>query len=536
VTRVVRSVRLQADLSPSGYSRALRPDANAYNVGITLNNQVDVGTTGVQREHPVRWRRIFAAAALALGSVTLDIGPASASKALSRLSPVRNVVSARAFASQNPASPAPMAIGSRIAGTFADATGHSAQSHLVHAANSRVWWLFTLTSAADSRGGSNHVVKAYRSSGSNLATATWTPAADSPRVPASASVNCGSCYMGGGRALGVAYINNAPTDAVHAEIAMASDGLNGLTGHIRATVTATSITWESWNYHDEPAATWTLPRAVTLGVSSGKYVHSAGPILQQEVDANARRSTVPDTGRTWISGFSGVSVIDNSMINASNALAFAPLANDVMLAVFDNGGGLSTCYNCGQTGVPEPGLTNLGYKKSNADGSWPGVRVASQGPGDGQVFATSATIDQNDWAVVAVNAAAIYAFRRNAAGTGLDAASYAPAANRWSAFAAPPRFGAGQSFKSGAGVFGAAAGSSIWLFIVSDDVANSILYTTYQGTSWAAWATVPGTGEGQHSRRYISGFPVAGDNRIGLIWTEGASPYDVVTTSIAVRP
>ena len=48
------------------------------------------------------------------------------------------------------------------------------------AANAGVWWLFTLTSAADSAGGSNHIVKAYRSSGADLTTAVWTAAADSP--------------------------------------------------------------------------------------------------------------------------------------------------------------------------------------------------------------------------------------------------------------------------------------------------------------------------------------------------------------------
>src|SRR4051812_12591058 len=81
---------------------------------------------------------------------------------------------------EHPIIAAPTAVGVQIAGTFADASGHSAQSHLVYAANAGVWWLFTLTSAADSIGGSNHIVKAYRSSTSDLATATWIAAGDSP--------------------------------------------------------------------------------------------------------------------------------------------------------------------------------------------------------------------------------------------------------------------------------------------------------------------------------------------------------------------
>src|SRR4051812_21970060 len=423
-------------------------------------------------------------------------------------------------------------IGSQAAGTFADATGHSAQSHLVYAVNAGVWWLFTLTSAADSRGGAAHNIKAYRSSGADLATATWTAAVDSPGAAASASVNCGSCSMSGGRALSIAYVDNAPADVIHAEVAMAFDGQNGLTGHIRATVTATSIVWESWNYHDEPAATWTVPRATALGVSSGKYIHSGGPILQQEVDANARVSARPDTGSAWTSGFSPVSVIDNSMIHQNNAMGFAPLPADAMLAVYDDGGGTSTCYNCGQVGLPEPQLSNLRYKRSNADGSWPGAVVGSQGGGDGPVFATTAAIDQNDWALVAAAPSAVYAFRRNAAGTGVDAALYAAASNSWAVFAAPPAFAAGQSAKSGAGLFGAAAGSKIAIFVVSTDAANSILYSTWDETTWSPWAVVPGTGSGQHSRQFISGYPTSRANQIGLVWTEGTTQYDIFMTAL----
>ena len=443
----------------------------------------------------------------------------------------------RVVTAQAPPPSQPIKIGNQIAGTFADATGHSGQSHLVYAANAGVWWLFTLTSTADSPGGSNHIVKAYRSSGADLATAVWTAALDSP----GASASGGGAYlpngsMGGGRALGVAYVNNAPTDVVHAEVAMAYNGQDGLTAHIRARLTATGITWESWNYFAEGAATWAIPRAVALGLSTGKYIHSGGPTLQQEVDANARRSNNPDTSTAWTSGFSSVAVIDNSMINQSNAIAFAPLANNVMLAVYDNGGGVSTCYNCGQTGAPEPNLTNLGYKKSNAGGAWPTVPVGTQTGGDGTVFSTSATIDQNDWALVPVNTTTIRAYRRNAGGTGIDAAAYNTASNTWSSAPAPPPFGAGQAFKSRAGLFGANDGSSTWLFVVNTNAANSILYSRYDGTTWSSWAAVPGTDSGTHLRRFISGAPIVAAGQVGLIWTEGSSPYDVFTTSLSIAP
>ena len=420
------------------------------------------------------------------------------------------------------AASSPANVGTQVVGTFGDASGHSAQSHLFYAANSGVWWLLTLTSNADSPGGANHIVKAFHSSGPDLATATWTAAADSPGASGSASSNCPNCSMGSGRALGVAYIDNAPVDVVHAEIAMAFDGQNGLTGHIRATVTATSIAWGSWGYHDEPAATWATPRAVVLGVSSGGFVHSGGLTLQQEVDANARVSTTADVGAGWTNAFSAVSVIDNSMLHQCNAMAFAPLTGSAMLAVYDNGAPV------------EPGMSNLRYKKSNANGSWPGVPVGTQVGGDGKVFSTDATIDQNDWTLVSTAPNVADAFRSNASGTALDAASYSAAVNQWAPAAAPPPFAAGQALKKKAGVFGAASGSTIWLFVINTDSANSILYTSRTGTSWTPWNVVPGTDVGLHNRQFISGYPRAAANQIGLIWTEGASQFDLVATSLSL--
>ena len=158
--------------------------------------------------------------------------------------------------------------------------------------------------------------------------------------------------------------------------------------------------------------------------------------------------------------------------------------------------------------------------------------IGSQGSGDGWVFATDATINQNDWALIARDTATIHAFRRNAAGTGLDAAVYDAAANTWSAFAAPPLFGAGQSLKPGSGVFGVASSDAMWLFVISNDSANSILYTKYVAGSWSNWAAVPGTDTGVRVRNFISGARVAAANQIGLLWTEGTTQFDVVTTSM----
>jgi hypothetical protein len=420
------------------------------------------------------------------------------------------------------AAPLPATAGSQAAGTFADATGHSAQSHLVYAANTGVWWLFTLTSAADSLGGTNHLVKSFYSSGPDLATSTWTAG---PDTPGAAAATGGS--LTGGRSLGVAYLDNSPLDVVHLEISMALDGQTGRTSHIRGLLGANTIAWDAsgWNAFDEGAATWTRPHANTLGVSNGKFLHSAGPILQQEVDANVRRSLRADTGGTWTGGFSTVSVIDGTMTHQNNASAFAPLAGEAMLAVYDNGQGT------------EPALTNLRYKRSNADGSWPAIAVGSNTGGDGDVFASSATIDQNDWSLVAMSSSSIYAFRRNAAGTNVDAAAYDVTGNTWLiAGTQPPPLAPGQSLKPGAGLFGATDGAGIWLFAIGTGAANSLVYTAYDGIAWSAWAAVPGTDTGTNTRAFIAGYPRLVNGQIGLIWTQGASPYDLVSTAFTTTP
>ncbi|MEO8678643.1 MAG: G8 domain-containing protein, partial [Vicinamibacterales bacterium] len=429
----------------------------------------------------------------------------------------------------------PGIVGSQVAGSFGDATGHSGQSHLVYAANAGVWWLFSLTSTADSQGGSNHVIKSYRSSGADLATATWSPGPDSPGAAVSAGY-APSASMGSGRALAVAYVNNNPTDVLHAEINMSFDGQDSITSHMRAVLTATTVAWAGWNYVVEPNATWASPRATALGVSSGKYIHSAGPNLQQEIDANARKSTNADTGSAWASGFTSVSVIDNSMINQVNSVAFAPLASNMMLAVYDNGGGQSCGYNCVPPGsATEPSMTNLGYRRSNSNGSWPGVAVGSQASGDGSVFGTAAIINQNDWTLVPVSGSTIHAFRAKASGAGIDGASYNVAGNTWSAMGLqPPALPSGQGFKAGAGLFGATDGTQVWLFYISTDAANSIRYSRYDGSSWSAWAAVPGTNLGTHTRNFLAGSPVVGNSQVGLIWTEGAAPYSIGAASLAV--
>ena len=442
----------------------------------------------------------------------------------------------------------PVKIGTTIAGTFSDATGHSGQSHLVFAPNANVWWLFTLSSAHDALG--DRTVQTWVSSGPDLATATWSAKAVSPTLGNANGAT--SSVLAGGRSLGVAVRSIGGVDYAHVFVSSAFDGQTSSNGHARATLSSSAITWGAWNNPGSPntASEWQGPLnsgvppsaaathtswGNTIGISTGGFVHHFSVTLDQEVDCAVGRSTNADTAAAWTNGFgtntsptglSGtsppwtVAVIDKTMTNECKTLSFAPLASDFMLAVYSNGA------------VVQPNLTNLRYQKSGASGTWTNIS-ASTGGGNGNVFSSAATINQNDWALVPVNTTTIYAFRRKATGAGIDAATYNVAGNSFAASAVqPPAFGTGQAFKAGGGLFGATDGTNVWLFVINTDTANSILYTQWNGTSWTAWATVPGTGTGSQTRNFITGNPAIGSGQAGLAWTQtNGSNFDVYATS-----
>jgi Big-like domain-containing protein len=445
----------------------------------------------------------------------------------------------------------PAKIGTTIAGTFNDATGHSGQSHMAFAPNANVWWMFTLSSTSDALG--NRRVQTYASSGPDLATATWSLKTASPTLGNVGGAT--SSVLAGGRSLGVAVRSISGVDYAHVFISAAFDGQTSSNGHIRAQLGASTITWPvAWDNPGSPntASEWQGPlnsgnppsAAAThtswgnsVGISTGGFIHHYSVTMDQEVDCAVGRSTNADTAASWTNGFGSnvsptgqvgtsppwtVAVIDKTMTNECKAMSFAPLASNVMLAVYTNGA------------VAQPNITNLRYMKSGSanNGTWTNIS-ASTGGGDGNVFSSTANINQNDWALVPVNTSTIYAFRRKAAGTGIDAAAYSTAGNSWAAFsAAPPTFGSGQAFKAGGGLFGATDGTNVWLFVINTDTANSVLYTQFNGTSWTAWATVPGTGTGSQTRNFITGNPTIGSGQAGLAWTQtNGSNFDVYATS-----
>ena len=275
--------------------------------------------------------------------------------------------------------PTPAKIGSQIAGTFKDATGSPVQSHLVYAPNAGVWWLFTLSSAHDST--TDHTVLTYYSSGPDLTAATWTAAASSPHL-----ANAGfatDAVFAGGRSLGVATLSIGGADYAHVFASTAFDGQVASNGHIRARLGANAIQWGmgqsriarrrvavagSAQFRRARARVHHSSWGDVVGISTGGFIHHSSVTMDQEVDCNAARSSTADTAAAWTNGFgrnavgasppNTTAVIDKSMTFSHKSLAFAPLASDVMLAVYSNGAVL---------------LTNLRFQRSGANRTWTNI-------------------------------------------------------------------------------------------------------------------------------------------------------------------
>jgi len=196
--------------------------------------------------------------------------------------------------------------------------------------------------------------------------------------------------LAGGRSLGVAPAKDRRRGLRPLFRVAAFDGQVSSNGHIRAQLGATSITWEVGvtPAHPTPHPSgrvrpiqairparrpptrrgkfrWHLdPRQLRpslqrddgsgsrlLGRPSANagYGRCVAERIRREYRSDVDVAEVPPTT---------TAVIDKTMVNECKALAFAPLASDVMLAVYTNGA------------VVQPNMTNLRFTKSGAAGAW----------------------------------------------------------------------------------------------------------------------------------------------------------------------
>lgn len=392
---------------------------------------------------------------------------------------------------------------------FSDASGHGNQGHLVYAATQQKWWAFVIKTKTAT------VVSAYVSSSNDLTTATWSASTDSPAFPTSHALSTNDQ-----RNLSVAGFANGSTDVAHVSVGIGPlSTASGFTEHVRATFTgASSITWESWNEFTASNATqnWGAIKGNALGVSSSGNIHEAGMTTRaMEMDCEVRIATNADTTSTWTNGWSAGVGTDQSMTNQCNAYAFAALASNAMLMVYDNGGGT------------EPNSTGLRSQKYTSGAAWP------NNTGSADVGIGSSSFDQNDWCLCRVDDTHLYAFRR--AGVGQFNWRKHDGSTTWST---PTNGVPNQNHLAGSGMFAASDGTDLYLFVLDSTGNQAVAYIKCTGANattptWGSWTNLEAAGS--TARNFISGCPVVGNNQIGVIFTAvNGSNFDLVVTALSL--
>lgn len=241
----------------------------------------------------------------------------------------------------------PTKIGTLAFGTYQMGPGLTGQNHLIFATNAKVWWFFAVTSASDATGTpGTHVIKSYYSSSPNLFTATWTASTDSPNFDAT-GVN-GPAKFESGRSFGCLYWNNGggtKKDIILLTAGMQNaDKLTGgssYQGVIRASVTNTTITWDSWGGYTTPSwnnvANHVFQAGSMLGRTTDGYIQCASMYLHSEVDAAVVTSVDPDTGDNWTTG--NIAATGNS---GTNSAIFTAMSTQARLKV-----GMAMSYEAG---------------------------------------------------------------------------------------------------------------------------------------------------------------------------------------------
>jgi hypothetical protein len=390
---------------------------------------------------------------------------------------------------------------------FSDTTGHGNQGHLVYASNQGRWWLFYLASKTAT------TVSCSVSSSSDLDTSTWSAGTTSPAFP-----NSRACSTNDQRNLGVLFLNpssSLTTDAVHLSVGIGSTGsVSAYTEHIRATFTgASSITWESWveTVSDATSSTWSLVKGNSLGIDTNGKIHEFSLPLSINMDFDLRISVNSDIDATWTNSWNAVVVSDSSMGFTCNNAAFATLASGGMLAVYDDGG------------LVDPNSNDLRYNKYASGTSWPTTGSASTG-------VTTGSRDQNDWCLCSISTTSIYVFRKS--GTNSISWRFYNGTSWSTPSAAVPT----QNHKAGSGYVAVGNSTSVYLFLIDSDAANTIRYNIYDIASgtWGTWVALETS---TAVRNYISGYPVISNNKIGVIWSEtNGSNFNIVVGTVNITP
>ena len=366
------------------------------------------------------------------------------------------------------------------AGTVPDAPGRGQGSHLFYAVNTGYWWCFYYTSTS--------ATTLYAKYSADLVT--WN-------TPTNNTVTLTRTNNSLGVQLGVTYANISSTDVVH--IGYISSGGTSYQQHIRATLSGTTITWGTDTQTNSQASAIGTGLSVATAVASNGYVFDSYSVDASDGgDFNAVRSSNADTGSSWTTGFATHKLLFSST-NTVESFFLAPLSSGgQVITLGDNG---ST------TGTPN----QVEYSVYTGSAWSPSTATA--------VFATTTGINANDWGACSRTDTDVHAVRRNDSTSTFTHRRWN--GTSWSAGSTI----ANNTCKGSAGLAMCSDGTSVWLFIIDSNAANTVRYNTWTSAGgWAGWTALESTTQ---TRNYITAVYSATTSTIAVAWAQtNGSNYD----------
>lgn len=380
-------------------------------------------------------------------------------------------------------------------------------------------------------------VRAYVSSGSDLATATWTEATGSPSeilpntsgIDVSAGNNDSGHFGEGlsdGRLLAAAYQVASNVEVVNV---LVSENLHWQTYTNRARLTGpTTISWDliglgnTWNSsfgnHNEGLPAFPRPHGLAVS-STGRWHIVRGQDGGFTSGMLSNASQVDDGSSNLAISFVGPATDVDRDLGSSNPwqAAIVPLGSGFMLLV-------NTLGQAASGGIVN--YTNLRYQESTSESTWSTTAATATNIPN----LSSASNRPNDWGIVSRTTTDVHVVRRNSA-TVLEQVRYSGHSGSWGSVTTLPATGL-TGHLANSGVALVSDGTSVWCFIIDTDASNSIRYNIWTSAAgWlSSWLTLDGTGSGV--KNFINA--TMGSGQIGVVWTEGADPGPYAVNTVAL--
>jgi hypothetical protein len=370
------------------------------------------------------------------------------------------------------------------------ASGRAQQKHIVYAPNSGVWWAFWVDPNATTT-----LKCAYSSD-----LATWTGSTDKTLPLALIGGNQATATnTADGRNFGVWCQAIGSTDVIHVAAGLYTNAGSLSVYDIRATVTASSITWGSATQAITSTSTWSPDGTAPALADDGSYlINSCIPRYTGHNNGNETGvyNATADTSSSWTPGtWSQYQIEFVSSVISSHASH--QIGSGKLLWLWDDGNGASN----GQA-------TNIRWAKADKSGST---------PSPASVFASTTTIDANDWGSTRVSNSDIHCVRR----TGTNTYEHRRFnGTSWSNGQSIPT----QTSLATGGLAMTSDGTNVWLAIIDSAAGRAVRYIKWDGGSatWGTWTDLDNTSNS--TRANLAAVQEASaPSKIAFLWTENPS-------------